>query len=413
MQLTRNYKEKIKGNFNYQKVIKKLAIAVLFLILGASVLIFYRNENVNTYKDLFLSGKYIDAKKYYEDKVESTINKKLSFSEEVASFLDSQRNNTLEKYNKKEINDEAVISFINEIKSYNLLSEEALNKNIYEVQSTRAFNEINILLKESNNYEDILKTISETEKNYPKLEGLATAKQQALSGLKIAVLTEGKTLSDKGKFSEAINKLESKASYFKEDIEYQTALNNYKTKKAEEIKRLEEQKRIAEEQKRKQEEEKKKAAEALAVSTSIKRGDYNTSEEFINATNLSSSKSYLIYVNIADQTTEIFKGSRGNWKLAYRFISSTGKSSSPTPRGVYKVTGRGSWFFSQKYQQGGKYYVQFWGNYLFHSLPMDIDKNVVDPTLGTQASHGCVRLSVDDAKWLYDNIPNGATVFIK
>ena len=30
--------------------------------------------------------------------------------------------------------------------------------------------------------------------------------------------------------------------------------------------------------------------------------------------------------------------------------------------------------------------------------------------LGTQASHGCVRLSVDDATWIYTNCPAGTTV---
>ena len=30
--------------------------------------------------------------------------------------------------------------------------------------------------------------------------------------------------------------------------------------------------------------------------------------------------------------------------------------------------------------------------------------------LGTKASHGCVRLSVDDAKWIYTNCPAGTTV---
>ena len=31
----------------------------------------------------------------------------------------------------------------------------------------------------------------------------------------------------------------------------------------------------------------------------------------------------------------------------------------------------------------------------------------------TQGSHGCIRLSVPDSKWIMDNIPNGTKVVIK
>ena len=32
--------------------------------------------------------------------------------------------------------------------------------------------------------------------------------------------------------------------------------------------------------------------------------------------------------------------------------------------------------------------------------------------LGSKASHGCVRLSVEDAKWLYQNCPKGTKVIV-
>ena len=53
------------------------------------------------------------------------------------------------------------------------------------------------------------------------------------------------------------------------------------------------------------------------------------------------------------------------------------------------------------------------GNYLFHSIPFDSDKTTIsDPTLGVPASHGCIRLSVEDSKWLYDNVKNGSKIII-
>ena len=53
------------------------------------------------------------------------------------------------------------------------------------------------------------------------------------------------------------------------------------------------------------------------------------------------------------------------------------------------------------------------GDYLFHSVPFDETQTVIlDDTLGTPASHGCIRLKVEDAKWLYDNIANDTKIII-
>ncbi|CCU56791.1 ErfK/YbiS/YcfS/YnhG superfamily [Bacillus subtilis E1] len=32
--------------------------------------------------------------------------------------------------------------------------------------------------------------------------------------------------------------------------------------------------------------------------------------------------------------------------------------------------------------------------------------------LGTKASHGCIRLTIPDAKWIYENIPEHTKVVI-
>jgi len=44
---------------------------------------------------------------------------------------------------------------------------------------------------------------------------------------------------------------------------------------------------------------------------------------------------------------------------------------------------------------------------------MDRNKNILDYTLGKPASHGCVRMTVEDAKWIYDTIPNGTKVIVQ
>lgn len=133
----------------------------------------------------------------------------------------------------------------------------------------------------------------------------------------------------------------------------------------------------------------------------------------INNFSISSKTNYLVYLNLAKQVTYVYEGSNNNWSLIKEFNSSTGIEGSETPKGIFSVTDRGDWFYSDEFQQGAKYWVQFMGDYLFHSIPFDENKeNVLDYTLGTPSSHGCIRLALEDSKWLYDNIDNGTKVII-
>ena len=65
---------------------------------------------------------------------------------------------------------------------------------------------------------------------------------------------------------------------------------------------------------------------------------------------------------------------------------------------------------------GADYWVQFYGPYLFHSVPtgQNFGDYLEDEAmkLGQPASHGCVRLTVADAKWFYDQVPDGTPVTI-
>lgn len=36
----------------------------------------------------------------------------------------------------------------------------------------------------------------------------------------------------------------------------------------------------------------------------------------------------------------------------------------------------------------------------------------MDGRLGMPLSHGCVRLNINNAKWIYDTIPTGSTVVV-
>lgn len=74
---------------------------------------------------------------------------------------------------------------------------------------------------------------------------------------------------------------------------------------------------------------------------------------------------------------------------------------------------------NQSLQVGARTYISWHGHgtYLFHSVPTDgnnkIMKNEAKKLGKTQASHGCIRLSIPDSKWLYEKLPVGTKVVVK
>src|SRR5690606_28854051 len=107
----------------------------------------------------------------------------------------------------------------------------------------------------------------------------------------------------------------------------------------------------------------------------------------------------------------VFRGE----ELVRRMLASGGKTGDETPAGTYRIQNRGYHFYSQKYGEGAYYWVRIFGNYLFHSVPVDVHGRVIAheaEKLGCPASHGCVRLGMEDAKWFYENVPDGSLVVI-
>lgn len=124
---------------------------------------------------------------------------------------------------------------------------------------------------------------------------------------------------------------------------------------------------------------------------------------------------YYLKVSYTSNIVAIYtKDEAGEYNnLVKTMVCSTGTA---TPRGgIYKLNYKYRWLplFGGVY---GQYCTRITGNILFHSVPYlknhqpdsleywEYDK------LGTAASAGCVRLTVADAKWIYDNCANGCYV---
>lgn len=131
---------------------------------------------------------------------------------------------------------------------------------------------------------------------------------------------------------------------------------------------------------------------------------------------------YKIMVSIADQKVYILKIEDDDIKLEKTMLCSTGKDKTPTPIGTFKLPpdnlrNVGKWYYFSEFKVYAQYYRRIYKSYLFHSVlfskpdPKSIINSSVK-SLGKKASHGCIRLSVEDAKWMYENIKSGTTVEI-
>lgn len=126
-----------------------------------------------------------------------------------------------------------------------------------------------------------------------------------------------------------------------------------------------------------------------------------------------SAKPLHIEVSLSSQTVTVLDAKN---REVETFVCSSGKKGDETPTGTFTVSQRGKSFFNAAIDEGAYYWVRFDNSYLFHSIPFDksgkIEQNEADK-LGEPASHGCLRMSIENAKWVYDNIPEGTKVSIQ
>lgn len=131
--------------------------------------------------------------------------------------------------------------------------------------------------------------------------------------------------------------------------------------------------------------------------------------------NINQNSPYYIMVNKTQNVVMVYTKENGDYtKLLKTFICSVGTN---TPTGVFNTKTGYEWGTVI----GGvfaRYSTFIYGDILFHSVPY---YRYYDPAsleydeynkLGTTASAGCVRLTVQDSKWIFDNVPTGTTVYI-
>ena len=118
----------------------------------------------------------------------------------------------------------------------------------------------------------------------------------------------------------------------------------------------------------------------------------------------SSGTKWLIAVNRSTHKVGIFNGWANHWSLWYYLDCVTGAPSTPTITGTFRTSGYTRTCLST--DSRAQWCTQISGGYFFHTVLASNDE------LGKSLSHGCIRMSYPDAKWIYDNIYAGTTVVI-
>ena len=141
------------------------------------------------------------------------------------------------------------------------------------------------------------------------------------------------------------------------------------------------------------------------------RTDKRTSGEV----NTNTAYPWYIRVNRAANTVTVYgMDYNGTYSIAYKaFVCSAGTA---TPLGTFYTSDKVRWL-SLVGGVYGQYTTRITGPFWFHSVPYfsasEANLEYLEYNkLGSLASLGCVRMTVADVKWIYDNCPSGTAVEI-
>ena len=393
-----NIPENNNKNSNLSKLksnLKKLLPFTIAVILIISTLLTYQGFSyknlLSNFKNKFDSSNYNDANNYILTKSNFNIFKSILLKNDLKEYFEDKLSTVESNLTSNKITSDDANIILNEIDHYNIVSSDKtqsvlsnnINDNSELSKGIREFNNGNF-----ENALNIFNSINESDSSYSVSKEYI---EKCKAELKKTLLNQVEEYKKKEYFTAAINLIQNKLDLFKNDEELLKKIDELKTAKNQYL---------------------TNQKQSTTVSSSQIVNVINTSN--INSLNIESLTDYLVYVDTNAQVTNVYKGNLNNWSLIKSMSCSTGKKGSETPTGVFDVREKDEWFFSERYQQGGKYWIQFQGDYLFHSVPYAKDKKtILDTTLGTAASHGCIRLSLEDSKWLYETINAGTKVIIK
>ena len=132
---------------------------------------------------------------------------------------------------------------------------------------------------------------------------------------------------------------------------------------------------------------------------------------------------YFFEVDVRNQVVKVWrynKETEGYTDLDRAFLCATGTTTYPSPLGTFTLSGRRAAHCKFPNWGGGeaRWWTKITEEIAFHSVLYsdssdDSTLKVSSLTgLGSRGSHGCIRMTVADAKWIYDHAEEGMQVWI-
>ena len=127
----------------------------------------------------------------------------------------------------------------------------------------------------------------------------------------------------------------------------------------------------------------------------------------------SSRTGYLILIDKNTHYLSLYRGSRGNWSQDRSWKVDVGAPGTSTPSGVFNLGTKLLYFDSGTCRCW--YASQVTGSIYLHSVlyfQTGSPSRIMDGRLGMSISHGCIRMELSNAKWIWDNVPAGTTIVV-
>lgn len=139
---------------------------------------------------------------------------------------------------------------------------------------------------------------------------------------------------------------------------------------------------------------------------------YTDMTRFVNENNIKSPTTNLITTDLQNKLTYVFvRNANRIWEQLYKWPCTVGAPETPTIKGTFYVTGRKPYFGTDYYRV--KYATRIMGSYYYHSVLFNPQgTEITNGSLGLALSHGCIRLAVENAQWIYDNILDSTAIII-
>ena len=393
MNINRINHNKIKNKKIANKIVCLLILSMTICL--SSIYESYRySKFIDDFKINFNNYKFSEANNLLLTKQNFNPFKLFMMNKDISQYFNTKIQALSEDIQNKNLSSEGALIQLKEIQRYNIISYAELHDISASIDSiadsTKNYNTGVDYFNNEKYLEAMscLKKVSTLDLNYvDSLMYLNNSRNR----FKEDLLAYCDNLVSNDYYNEALSKISNNSDLLGDDINIKEKIVEIKAKQQD---YLDKNSAIVE-------------ASSRALTTTI-------SPNNINTLNIESTTSYFINVNLKNQKTYIYKGKADKWQLVRTCPCSTGISGEDTPSGSFSIKEKGDWFFSDKYEQGGKYWSQITSDILFHSVPFDKSKTtVLDYTMNKPSSHGCIRLSIDDAKWIYTNIPKGSKVIIK